>query len=85
MRVALAIPGPEHEQRDHDHAAADPEQAGEKAARAADRDEAPVEAATSRPARRRAASALEPRGAIGHRDTILSALLDPFDENLDPI
>ena len=43
MRVPLAVGGPEHEERNHDDAAADAEQAGEEPAGDPDRDEARLE------------------------------------------
>ena len=77
--VALAIAGPEDEQRDHDHAAADPEQSREEAAGAADRGQAPVEAAGPRQ-RARALPAHSSRVCGRSSRSIRSSVLDPFDD-----
>ena len=42
MRVALPVAGPEHEEGDHDDAAAHTEQAGKKTAEDADREQPSV-------------------------------------------
>jgi hypothetical protein len=80
--LALAVSRPEHEERHHDHPAADAEQPGEEAADDADRAQLDVERVSRSAIGPEAGTA---RSVIAASRATIPPFLDPVDQKWDPI